>query len=351
MTIQCPSCQTRFHYADERFGSAASKKIRCSKCATIFEIRNPAAPPGPAPNPEETGPLNAPILGADDFSLDTTVMGRGPRPKPVPPQAPAGQPPPSAGGFPGGFAAPTARVPAAAPAAPSAANPFGAAPPAAGVWYPPQPQQAPFQQPPQQPNPYAQQPGRAVGPGQAGPAYAPQTAYAQPPQVQQVPQAPQWSSASSASSAPQASPFGAPPPGWAPVPDGAARRPQENTAEFPRLRAPGETDAGVRALKLPENEKLSLACIAGPDAGRIFEIDRPRMIIGRSGSDILISDPECSRQHAAVEVADEKVVVVDLGSTNGTYFNERRIAQVVLENRGEFDVGSTTLMLIKTRKY
>ena len=95
---------------------------------------------------------------------------------------------------------------------------------------------------------------------------------------------------------------------------------------------------------------LSLACIAGPEAGRIFEIDRPRMVIGRAGVEVLLNDPECSRNHAAIEISDDKVFLVDLGSTNGTYVADKRVTQLELENRSEFDVGSTTLMLIRTRK-
>ena len=108
--------------------------------------------------------------------------------------------------------------------------------------------------------------------------------------------------------------------------------------------------AALEAIRRPVFLLVSLACIAGPEAGRIFEIDRARMVIGRAGADILLNDPECSRQHAAIEVSDDKVFLVDLGSTNGTYVADKRITQTELENRSEFDVGSSTLMLIRTRK-
>src|SRR5262249_41946261 len=103
-------------------------------------------------------------------------------------------------------------------------------------------------------------------------------------------------------------------------------------------------------LKLPDAYRLSLACIAGPDAGKIYEIEKPRVTIGRSAADIVLSDGEISRNHVAIEVCDEEVSVVDLGSTNGTYVSERRVERARLENRSEFDLGSTTLMLILTRK-
>ena len=136
-----------------------------------------------------------------------------------------------------------------------------------------------------------------------------------------------------------------PPPPAAPAP-----APRNGTAEVEKLPAASGGATTGRRLRLPDWEKLSLACIAGPEAGRIFEIDKARVVLGRAGSDILLNDPECSRQHAAIEVSDEKVFLVDLGSTNGTYVADKRIAQLELENRSEFDVGSSTLMLIRTRK-
>jgi len=40
------------------------------------------------------------------------------------------------------------------------------------------------------------------------------------------------------------------------------------------------------------------------------------------------------------------VVLKDLGSTNGTFINDQKIAQTELENRAEFRIGGTVLMLI-----
>jgi predicted Zn finger-like uncharacterized protein len=229
LIIQCSACKTRYHYDEARFAGAPAKKIRCTKCATVFEIRNPAltAPPPAGFQPEETSSIGSPMPGSDEFNFDTTIMGSHRRKPAVAPPAGPGAPPP-------------------------------------------------------------------------------------PPQVPQ---------------------------------------PRTGTAEVPKPAA-AATAAAVsgRRLRLPDWEKLSLACIAGPEAGRIFEIDRARMVIGRAGVDILLNDPECSRQHAAIEVSDDKVFLVDLGSTNGTYVSDKRISQLELENRSEFDVGSTTLMLIRTRK-
>ncbi|MGH9399065.1 MAG: FHA domain-containing protein [Thermoanaerobaculia bacterium] len=129
-------------------------------------------------------------------------------------------------------------------------------------------------------------------------------------------------------------------------------KPGEDTIlkEPPRKRLVPATDKRPTAaqLKLPVNSKLSLAVISGPDAGKIFQIDKPRVVIGREGADINLDDPEISRAHAAVEIAGDEVTVVDLGSTNGTFIGEEQVSEAPLKNQSEFTVGETTLMLIVT---
>ena len=232
MIIQCPSCRTRYHYDEARFSGAPAKRIRCTKCTTVFEIRNPGvSTQGGDFQPEETGPLNAPVLGSDDFSLDSTMMPSGNRRRPVPV---------------GGASA------AIAPSSPP--TPF-------------RPSSLPR------------------GPETAG--------YAAPGMV-------------------------------------------------------ADSSSTARRLRLPEGERLSVACISGPDSGKVFPIERSRVVIGRASADVLLTDGECSRQHAAIEVCDDKAFLVDLGSTNGTYFGERRVTQTEIENRMEFDVGASTLMFLRT---
>ena len=115
-----------------------------------------------------------------------------------------------------------------------------------------------------------------------------------------------------------------------------------------RVAVPPNSRNMARPLRLPDGVRLSLACISGPDSGRIFEIDKPRVVIGRANADIVVSDIQCSRQHAALEVMDEHVFLVDLGSTNGTYVYDQRVGRTELENRTEFEIGTTTLMLIRS---
>jgi predicted Zn finger-like uncharacterized protein len=102
-------------------------------------------------------------------------------------------------------------------------------------------------------------------------------------------------------------------------------------------------------LEMPVGKRLSLAIIDGPDAGSVFRLEKPRVTIGRSGSDMNLNDTEASRQHAAVEVRGTEYSVNDLGSTNGTLMDGSKITgPTELTDKGEFQIGSTTIMLIVT---
>lgn len=102
-------------------------------------------------------------------------------------------------------------------------------------------------------------------------------------------------------------------------------------------------------LAMPSNVRISVAVISGNDAGNVFPIEKPVVVIGRTGCDIVLNDPEVSRRHARIEIRDENFILRDLKSTNGTYINERHIQTAPLENRTEFRLGSTVLMFLITK--
>jgi len=100
--------------------------------------------------------------------------------------------------------------------------------------------------------------------------------------------------------------------------------------------------------RLPSDQRISLAVLEGKNAGQIFQVDHPRMILGRAGADIALDDGEVSRQHACLEVHGSRVVLRDMDSTNGTFVDENKISEMEIENRSEFRLGGTRLMLILT---
>ena len=107
-----------------------------------------------------------------------------------------------------------------------------------------------------------------------------------------------------------------------------------------------------QALALPTGKRLSIAILEGPDAGSVYRIDKPRVTIGRSNADLTLNDSEASRQHAAIEIRDTLVTLNDLGSTNGTLVGGEKINDAFeLSDKSEFQVGTTTLMLIVTEDH
>jgi predicted Zn finger-like uncharacterized protein len=110
----------------------------------------------------------------------------------------------------------------------------------------------------------------------------------------------------------------------------------------------GGDAARMGLLQLPTDKRFSLAVIQGSATGQIFQISKTRTLIGRSGSDINLEDPEASRQHAALEIIGDVALLRDLESTNGTWIDLERIEQHQLSNQQEFRIGSHVLMFIVT---
>ena len=87
----------------------------------------------------------------------------------------------------------------------------------------------------------------------------------------------------------------------------------------------------------------TLKVTSGPSSGRSFTLDR-ELVIGREGADVTIEDSEISRRHAVVRPVEGGVEVEDLGSTNGTIVDGRRIERpTTLASDGSIEVGSSLI--------
>ena len=66
-------------------------------------------------------------------------------------------------------------------------------------------------------------------------------------------------------------------------------------------------------------------------AGSTFELQTPVTLLGRgTDCDLRLVDAGVSRHHAELRVEDGQVVLVDLGSTNGTLVNGQPVRRVTL---------------------
>ncbi len=91
----------------------------------------------------------------------------------------------------------------------------------------------------------------------------------------------------------------------------------------------------------------SLFVIQGRDQGMRFELDATTATIalGRdSNSPVQLQDTEVSRRHAEIRHADDKFILSDVGSANGTFVNGQRIQQHELTSGDQVQVGRTVLV-------
>jgi predicted component of type VI protein secretion system len=73
----------------------------------------------------------------------------------------------------------------------------------------------------------------------------------------------------------------------------------------------------------------------------------PGTTIGREGCDVVLADPEVSRNHATIRELDGAPAIEDLGSTNGTFVNDRRISGVEQLKDGDVVRLGNTVWLLK----
>ncbi len=91
---------------------------------------------------------------------------------------------------------------------------------------------------------------------------------------------------------------------------------------------------------------LALTVDSGPAAGTVVPLQRGSYSIGRSGTRIVIPDPELSREHARVVVTDTDILLVDLDSANGTYVNGERIRSGVISTDSSIRCGRSNLSVV-----
>jgi FHA domain-containing protein len=109
--------------------------------------------------------------------------------------------------------------------------------------------------------------------------------------------------------------------------------------------AAGGREAGIgRAERVPEGERPVLVVEGGGGlrAGAAFVLDGSTTIGRSPQTDIQIEDQFASSRHARIYERDGYLYVEDMGSTNGTYLNGRRLdARELLQADDRIRIGDT----------
>jgi len=88
----------------------------------------------------------------------------------------------------------------------------------------------------------------------------------------------------------------------------------------------------------PHKPATSALVVTGPHSGMSFEL-KAELVVGRKeGAILLPEDRQVSRQHLVIRRKGDLVEVEDLGSTNGTELNGRRLAPHQPETAGAGDI-------------
>lgn len=108
----------------------------------------------------------------------------------------------------------------------------------------------------------------------------------------------------------------------------------------------GQDFEGVFPSSPLHNTKPYLVILSGKDQGKRFELVNQISYIGRNeNADIVIRDPQMSRNHGRVVVFPDRIVFEDLNSTNGTYVDGLRIDKLSLGARSRIRIGGTLMKI------
>ncbi len=131
----------------------------------------------------------------------------------------------------------------------------------------------------------------------------------------------------------------------------SAPRPAQDHADTMAAEAPSTLFARMdlgeetveRTVFLREQPVLEIT--AGPGKGRVHPLSPlSATSIGRArANDIALEDEAISAQHLRIRPEEGRFVVHDLGSTNGTKVNDRRVSKHVLQDGDVIRVGDTSL--------
>jgi two-component system, cell cycle response regulator len=111
-------------------------------------------------------------------------------------------------------------------------------------------------------------------------------------------------------------------------------------------------DESTRMFEAPlapeggKRDRAYLVVLAGASVGEMYKIEGDKTVIGRGQkAQIRLLDDGISREHAQLVILKDRIVLQDLGSTNGTYCNGLKVeGNKELVDGDKILVGSTTIL-------
>ena len=117
----------------------------------------------------------------------------------------------------------------------------------------------------------------------------------------------------------------------------------------------GDSGAGTQTLRLAGGDSAELVersfvieVVEGPDAGRSAEVIHGMVLGSGHDANLILSDPTVSRRHAELRILADGVLVVDLGSKNGTRVFGISVREALVIADATFSLGSSVIQLRET---
>ncbi len=113
--------------------------------------------------------------------------------------------------------------------------------------------------------------------------------------------------------------------------------PLDDTTRMAPAQAEGQADGQPAAAYL--------VVLSGSNVGEMYRLEKDQVVVGRGDKvDLRLVDDGISREHARLSRDGGRIVLEDLGSTNGTFCNGVRVQRHPLAEGDKILIGSTTIL-------
>lgn len=99
-------------------------------------------------------------------------------------------------------------------------------------------------------------------------------------------------------------------------------------------------------LESPQIAQWQIKALTGTLSGRMFPITSTQVVGREPGCDIVVTGAHVSRRHAEFSIRAGCLWVKDLGSSNGTFINGKRVEETALANADEVKCDAMTFRVV-----